>query len=664
MAISPPPANGFDFIFDAVPPAADIPADRTENDYRNIGVMLVRDNGKGARLEVNPDPGIETTENPVYGVNLSRGMGFSEHYEPGTYAWGINIDTLTPGVILPGGAITELNIMAGNNVSPIRSAVKFGGSLFFFGGRYPIAVSGGTSANGTFTVDFGSDNVMVELSGAVVWGGEIVVGTAGITGGTTGSMWTTPDGVIWTEHAAANLKARKFKKVFWDAGGQGAMRLIRMQDLQTFSTCAGDPKVAGDWTGTTEIKGIGDITPGCVNIAASSRHIWFCGPSGVWDVDARGYAHNLAPFMEDTYTISNGGACIYYDGAVHVNYGAGIVSVPVDGRLNQVPEHYGPGYGTANGSPIQGYAAPPCTWNGKIIWPIWNPTTNESHIMMAHKDADGIWRWHGSYATFEGIITFCKVDAPAAGLTGETRLWVGTEGTLPPKLFSVSLPFSGSSYQNLINGGVHRFSATSSIYFPDGWNAPTSMRTHYRSDVYADRLDGVAQVGIYASRDHGDYELQGNATSSPRTSFIPMTVEEAAFRLDYRVDLQGTATNPPVLRAFQPLATVKREQIKVWSLLLDVGYGQTMLNESSDVQDPSIVADVLWNLQESPNGPIRISNRRGDIMFGEVLPGLKDSLSENADGAWDHVIPLRIRELWVEWRWDDGVPWDSGRFWS
>lgn len=663
MAISAPPANGYDFIFDAVPPTAEIPDDRTAEDYRNVGVMLVRENGRGARLEVNPDPGVETTEDPVYGPWLIHGMGFTERHDPQGYGYGRNIDTLTPGVILPGGKITQLDIQPSViNGFAFRDSVRFRAfgqsSLFFFGGKCPVAVSGGSSATGSFTHDFANNDLSFGIDSAVVFDGKIC---AAVDDG-TGHLATSTNGVDWVVHDGTgpldDIRAFKLQVVYWESGGLGAYRLIAKTSNNGFKTCTGDPTVAGNWTGEVLIDGMQEN--GIQSMPASARHVFFGGPDGLFTVDGLGRAHNLVNYAPEAYVIGNFAASIFYDGSIHANFGNGIVRIPVDGNRNDRPEHYGVGYGTANGSPIAGYAAPPCAWNGYIIWPIYNPSTLETHIMLTYRNGDGNWIWHGSFATLAGQCTHTRIDSPSGG---QTNLWVCIEGD-PPEIHSVSMPFSGSAYQELVNGGSHRFSETGSIYFADGWNAPTSMRTHYRSDVYADRLDGIAQVGVYANRDHLGWELQGNATSSPRTSFIPATVEESAFRIDYRVDLQGQDDNPPVLRAFQPRATVKREQNKVWSLLLDVGHGVMMLNGDPDTQDPAISADILWNLQESPNGPIRISNRRGDIMFGEVLPGLKDSLSENADGAWDHIIPVRVRELWIEWRWDDGVPWDSGRFWS
>lgn len=623
-----------------------------------IGVMYAREPGKAYHLRIDSDPGRETTENPVYALNLIRGMGFSERFEPGTYGWGVNIDTTTPGVVLPGGKITELEIQTPSMLFPIRSSAQLGNNIFFFGNRYPVAVSAGTAAVGTFTADFGSDQITCLTNSATVFNGRLCVGTFGNTTQTAGSMWSTTNGVAWTE--SPTVTRIRLAQAYWESGGTGAQRLIGMDTQTSFKTCSGDPTVAGNWTGAVSLGGSGDEV---TSIAYSPRHVWFCSPTGVKDADSIGRTPNLTPFFKDAYVASNGGSSIYFDGQVHVSHGNGVVAVPVDGRLNDAPEYYHPGRRSADGSPIWGYAAPPSVWNGRIIWPIYNAITNMSHIMFAERTPEFGWVWHGSFASFSGVITHTRVASPSSG---HTRLWVCTEEPgVGNRIFWVSLPFSGNAYQDMVHGGQHRFSQTASIYFPDGWDAPTSRRVQYRQDIYADNLDGVNQVGVYAQRDKGSWELQGNATSSPRTSFIPANIESPAYRIDYRADLQGSEITPPVLRAVAPHADVNREQLPVHRIRVRLARYQETHTPGMDVQDPDVTMNLIWALQSEQSSPIRVSNRKGDEMVCQVLPGIVVSdIADNRDADHERLVEMSLRELWTEWRWDSGVPWDSGRFWS
>jgi hypothetical protein len=644
----------YDLLIDPAPAVSD------GTNHLNLGLMFARAPAEGGAFRIDADPGKETTENPVYS-DFSLGMFSSERYTPGMGGWGVNVCTRVPGVTLPGGRITEVDIpVADRTVLAYRCSEEYGGDLYFFGGRKPIKIPSGTGAP-VEAFDFGSDNIC-SINNAtaqfndILWIGSVVVST-----NATYSLWAW-DGTTLTEYNT--ILRRMLATVKWDTDGSPAYRLVGMPTSSTFRTVSANPAVAGDWSAAVTIGG---AERGINSIAIAPRVVYFVGADGIFFTDARADSSNYSSYWRQALVASNGTASHVFDGDVRANFGAGLDRIGLDGRRQSISRYYQPGADTADGSPVWGYCTALANDLGWEVAAFYNPTENKSYVCYNKDrkyfglDGEGVV-WHGAEAVFDGIVTHMRVTSPTSG---HRRLWVCVETPNGySRLFWVSLPFSGNPYQDLIHGGSHRFNTAGSLYVPDGWFAPTSRRVVYRHDVYADRLDGVAQVGIYASRDKGDYELQGNASSSPRTSFIPESVEESAYRIDFRIDLQGTNENPPVFRAFQPRADVNREQIPIWGLKLRLAAAQATNNSGYDTQYPDITLDRLWSQLSETATPVRILNRRGDAMVGQILPNIHVEAKENPDEGLEFLVDISIRELWVEWYWDSGVPYDSGRFWG
>lgn len=622
--------------------------------------MFARAPAQGGAFRIDADPGRETTENPVY-TNFSGGMFSSERFVPGMGGWGVNVCTRVPGVTLPGGQITEVTIPT-DALTPhaYRCSEEYGGHLYFFGGQKPIKIPSGTGTP-VAAFDFGSNNITTGNNATAQFNGVLWIGSIVVATNEAYSLWSW-DGTTLTEYNT--ILRRMLAKVKWDTNGSPAFRLVGMPNTTSFLSASTAPGTLGNWTSAVAIGG---CDRGIASIAVAPRVVYFIGPDGVFFTDARGDSSNYSPYWEQSYVASNGTASHVFDGDVRANFGAGLDRIGLDGRRQSISRYYQPGADTADGSPVWGYCTALTNDLGWEVAAFYNPAENKSYVCYDKDkkyfgiDGEGVV-WHGAEAVFDGIVTHMRVTSPTSG---HRRLWVCVETPAGnSRIFWVSLAFSGNPYQDLEHDGGHTFSPSGSLYVPDGWNAPTSRRVPYRYDIYADRLDGVAQIGIYASRDKGAYELQGNATSSPRTSFIPMDVTESSFRVDFRIDLQGTNDNPPVFRALEVRGDVNREQIPIWGLKLRMAVAQATNNSGYDTQYPDITLDQLWSQLSETATPVRILNRRGDAMVGQILPNIHVEAAENRDEGLEFLIDLSIRELWVEWYWDSGVPYDSGRFWG
>lgn len=627
-----------------------------------IGLMFDRTPGHGAQVDVASDPGNEPAPDAIY-ADFSGGMGSSEIYLPSTYAWGENVDTTVPGVVLPGGRVTDLPLPAGSGPIldgfPLRSSFEFQGHLYFTGGRYVVKIANGTSGSPTIEKDLGA-NVATETDASAIFNGTVYLGTVVASSDATYRMWSF-DGATWTEHAT--VTRRKLAVVYWDTNGVGAFRLIGMPSRYEFQSCAADPTNAANWGGATTV---GNSSYSTLSLVATARHVYFAKQDGIWDVDARGYSGNLTPYWEQNYDLVNGVAAKVHQGHIYGTCGLGLDRVPAEGNRQDVPQMCQPGEGLPNGSPVYGYVNAITADRGWIVAALVNTDTNKSYICYGKDRADvgvdgyGPLIWHGALAVIDGTVTHMRVTSPP---TGPRRLWICWNNSTDIHLSWMSLPKSGNAYQDWRHDGDHIFTSEWSLYLPDGWSAPTARRIPWRYDIHADNLDGVTKIEVYSSHDQGAYALQGSALTSPRESFIAANVTNSAYRVDLRLDGFGTDESPTVFRAIRVRADVNREQVPIITYRVRCADGQA-LHLGARVDNSAVAADATWERQSEQATPITIIDRYRGEYTGQILPGISIVEQERRDDGWELVIELRVRVLYAPWNWDSGIAFDGWRRYS
>lgn len=655
MALAQPPAQGFDLILDP-------------HGTNPLGLMLDRTPGRGAAYRVDASPGQETTEDPVY-LNGGGGAGFTEQYVAGTYGWGEDVDTLTPGVILPAGERVEVPLTGATGYP--ADSFELGPDLYFVYGRHCGKIANGTSTTLTTVNDFGA-NIQAET--AVIFNGVAVIGTYLATTTAPDYIWTTADGSTWTQ--SADTKRRHLAVVQWDPNGVPAHTLVGTPSTYQIQWCtaitAATIRANANWTSALTI---GDPYYHIRKLVAAPRHIWAQKQEGVFDIAAPSNSAvqaNLTPHWRNSYDIDNGRTGTILDGYLYAAHAYGIDRLALSGARQDIPERCEMGAHEPFSGPVYGRCVTMTSWRGFVIAAYYNRDRNLSYIMFGRPSerGDRPVAWHGAYSVVPGEVMHLKVHSPTS--TPNVYLWIGTQNLAAGTyhLYRQYLAKSASAYQELLSGGTPRFQSTFSYYVPDGWDAPTSRRVPYRYDVHADRLSGSTGVAVYANFDRAasgsttTWALQGTVFNSPRSSFVPASVDTSAYRVDYKLVGQGEVLAPPVLRAFQPRADVNREQDPVWTVRLNLSRGQALRSLGTAPDDPDITLDRLWTLQSESATPIAMISPTGNEATVQILPGLTVEEVENRDGTWDKLVTLRLRLLYGIWYWDSGVTYDSGRIWS
>jgi hypothetical protein len=651
--------NAYDVILDPTP------AGENPDDHLNLGLMFTRDPGDGGSFRVVADPGQETTENPVY-INGQVGMGFTEQYVPGAYGDGVDVDTMTPGIVLPAGERIQITDGYTGHQLGAFASFEWGADLFIMCGRAVYKFVNGTSTTAVLVQDLGPTVSAVK---ATTFLGKTIIGTTGAPGYSFQNFWSY-NGSAFTEATDAGGIHRQYvTKVQWDPAGQPADTLFANVDQYRVAWCTGDPLVSANWT--TPIP-VGDSNYHIRNIVGTPRTVWVLKQDGVWWLTAQGLAVNVTPHWATSYDIENGAWGVVVGEYLYAAHAYGIDRIALTGSRQDIPEPcelgaYQPYSGPVYGRPVAG-----TEWRGQIIAAFYNDTLNKSYIMFGRPrpPSDNDPRpvvWFGPYSVVSGRVTLLKVHSPSGG-PKNVYLWIAVtnDGSGGFQLYRQYMAKGGSNYQELINGGSPRFQTDFEWSIPDGWDAPTSRRVPYRYDVHADRLGGGAQVAVWADFNRsGTYEHQGSVYTSPRESFIPTDVTTSAYRVDYKIVGQGTATAPPVFRAFQPRADVNREQDPVWEMRFWIEDGQSLhVGTGNDLQDAETLVNNLWTLQSEQATPITMLDPKGNESTVVILPGIVVEEKENRHGKWGKLVTLRLRFIYGVWYWDSGATYDSGKIWS
>lgn len=628
-------------------------------------------------IDIRPDPGSEPPPDAIY-RDFSAGAGLP--YGPDGYGWidgsESSDDPAGPwpggdcrsGVFMPSGKIHKLNILVPHADAAVRSIVNFQGSLFFFGGRYPIAVSNGTSPNGSFTADFGAGVTANHINAATVFNGQIVVG---LDGAGLGSVATTTDGVTWPI-SSLGFNAVKTNHVFWDSGGVGAERLIVQATTNSIRTCSGDPTVGANYSAAITVPSM--ASGGINSMPCSAKHLYLCGPAGVFDIDSRGHASNLVPDFAQSYIIGNGGASIIHDGDLHVNAGNGIRRIPLGGARVDEPEQYQPGIESADsGSPIWGYASLPSVVNGWLVWPIWNPSKNRTYIMLAKdkrllgKDVPGPMVWHGSLGTFPGIVTATLVNSPSSG--GETRLWCATEG--PNEIYWMTMPFSGNPYQEYVHGGTtHQWGEHTSMYVGPRWERPATKIIPLGYNIESENTDGGSRVSVFRRNDKevdsSDEPVWARKAVAQNGAYVsPRDLGNESFStIDFRYDLDGTETEPAILRSVRIEADVNVIQ-RIWRKYTAVIMSpQVTARGTKQRRSIRSVIRGLRQLEGINATPVQFIDEDGEEARVRMIPSMIEQKRKTRNGKWEHVVTFVLETLNRRIRWTTGERWDQTDQWG
>lgn len=603
--------------------------------------------------------------------DASGGAGYGERVAENVYHQGLPVDARMPGIILPPGALTELDMTAVPMTGPVyafATAYTDGGQhTFFVGNRYCGRIPFGSGVP-DISFDLGSAFTGQSI---VDWYGNLIVGGTGAPIwrlNTTSSLWSQSSDV-WRQY---------LETVQWERGGQNLPRLVgstvdgapgaNWGDHSIEYTDNADPMTEAVWS--EEIY-VGNTGHSITAVVASNRHVYYLKSNGLYDMDDRLYSPNITEYRKHITDILNPMPAWVHNGKIYFGSRTGLDQVPIDqgGVRQDNPRRCEFGFGVPNYGQIRGIPTAGAPAGDGGMWvAIWNPTTTTTYLCWAMdwNDVRGVAApamrgpllWHGAFAVLPGVqILSMHMTAPQ-GASYAPRLYLGgyRVSTGLATIHWLSLPQAGSPYQDLLQSGPMRFADTMVIDFPrETFGNDVSRKDLTRVSIRGDNL-GTATLSAYAEY-NGDLfgdtlpEALGQATDEYNefTVTTPTDVRDLAFR----VRGLGTSTVPPILRALEAQAGVSVEANTVHTYTCIVG-------EPGDKADPFVIETQVLAIR-GKRGTL-IDHRRNREHEGRVLQDVSAVWEEYPSGVKTGRLLVTIPFLVSDRAWyvDTGRSFDAG----
>lgn len=587
-----------------------------------------------------------------------NGFGYSQ---PGLvsdgYAYGVNVDTRSPGMVHPAGLVTEVPLGGlGVTLGEISDSFTLGGHYYLLAGRYALKVASGYGSV-TVATDNGSGNVF-DKAVLAKYGGTVYAWCGRSAG------FVRFDGTTWTTTTAVGFG--KMATVFWTTtDGLSVQRLIGTDGPNSFKHCAltTDPMVAGNWSASVQVA---DGAHTVTSLTGFARHLYIGTVGGVYDVNDLLETLALTPYHAEAADEANGFALLAWDGQILYGSTTGIDAVDVSqvGRRHDQANNILPGasLGIPNETPIWGRPVCFTTDAGWVVAALHNGT--DSYLIYGKRrarlgyDGPGEWVWHGALAKLAGQrVSHLRTRSVTQSGVRSRRLWIATvpsDGSSGTRLYWQSLPLAPTGKQDADLGAAHRFATDWALTFtPRDWGEPSRQKIAIRADLASRNLGAPNVASLYiAEDDDADFGSPLVAFSaSPFSSAGLAATTPTALQLTPKLIGVGSATTPAIIRSLTLRAAIDRELVEV--LELDVWFARenTLAHGGSDAH--ATPEDDYARLAAMQNQVVTFTDLT-DPTLPEytvlVEPGLQSvkAQAEQHDSSarsWGRKVTVRLRVL-------------------
>lgn len=615
-----------------------------------LGLMLYQDSKTRKQIRTGWTPSSPGLQEQTY-RDWKNGFGYSA---PGIvndgYSYGLNFDGRSPGVAMPSGAITEVDISGLANIGPINDGFSLGDHTYFLAGRSLVKVLNGYSTV-SVAADAGSGKRFTNATVAAYNGTSYAW-----IGGEDFNRW---DGTTMTSAGTGSAYPHgPIGKVYWaTTDGVSVQRLVGANTSFSVVHCplTTDPMTSGNWSSSITVgEGIARVWV----VISTGRHIYLSTNIGVYDMDDLGQTVNLAPYHADSTDVNNGVRSTYWDGAILYGAGTGIDAIDITqpGVAQGIANWAMPGatVGIPNQSPIWGRATAFTNDAGWVVAAIYNGT--DSYIVYGKRRArlgfpgPGEWVWHGALAKFANQhVSYMTVRTVVDSGTPSRRLWIATgadaNGTAPIRLYWQSLPLTTTARQDAIVSTAHRYATSWSLY-----NTPTTYGT-YKSKTAIDAIFDSRSLGtsntlaLSISTDESSYgSTLGTVDESPIATLALASNDVEGSQFTPLVTATGTATVPSVLHSLTLVSSVDPDPNEVFdfdvviSREMQTGHGGTPTHNSPEVAyaDLALMQGKVVTLTDPMGTPYEAVIEAG-------LPGAIQEIDPSPEGTrgWGRKVSVR-----------------------
>ena len=433
-------------------------------------------------------------------------------------------------------------------------------------------------------------------------------------------------------------------------------------------------------------------------IVAFRRHAYLAGDDGLWDVNELGEAEEITSYLRrmldsTTHTpYGTGWAVEHMDGYIYMAVGRGLIRTFVGTTsLDERPQagECHPGFNTPSLTEGVGYTTALCVDQGRLVSAVYNPGLNRSYIFWGQDrtvanipNVPQPMVWHGPKGVILDGYRVTRMVTSGAGTTTidgtprpDLRLWVASQSVVDqtPRLDWVSLPRLGSSLQDLLWEGVHRFATGERVgtyplqpycyldSLPDSHGDKSQQHILYQHTVGSigplateDGSTALTQFYFFARADpnllgHPPFDadrLIGPVTHSPSQDLIPQTLT-VGHKTQWRVDFRspGALSIPRVPAVLDSVQTLRWDVATALRVItLDVEYGDGVVNlhgAEDDQTSPDRKSEILETLTTYGRTVYRDRNdQRWDVKVRQVLSGHETLLD---GGIWGKRVRKQIQ---------------------
>jgi hypothetical protein len=670
------------FTIDLTLNGVSYPAARDNTGGRQASVAYVP-KIKNARLN---DVG-EPTLDPLEYVSFNRGAGSSRNIGiDNMVAWGENVWTCEPGLLMPGPAVTQVPL-PGATLAPRPDGVsEADGNIYVAAGRYVYCLTGGQEASPAPTqdLDLGSNGTAGALrrfhdSLFLTW----------FNGGIPGLLFERPNGGTWVNTPLGTLSVQPsgaLGRVWWSTGGVTTERLVAQFGPRGIRYCGASPRLDTNWTPAVDTPAIDSGSTGFVTrFATTLSHLYIATTSGLLDLDATGVAPNLVPEAEVQVFPFGGLAAMAAEGFVYYSAAYNLYRVDATGTYASV-EVVTPCSDLPNETPVTGYGTALVKYGTYLIYAQYDAasdttwicfgrgvTAAETRSLFSNTQQQISPQQYGSVVWNVAPIVFHNWHVTALHVSGLSsdgpRLWMfGTTKAGVVSARWAPLAFS-TPYADLKAGRARGFAQSSFVVLPSEDGGDDAIMKDIEEVLNeSENLGGGNSLTVSARReDEITFTQLGKFTSGPR-AIAQIGDAFLTSRPTFRIDLVGTPASPPISRrvSIRWLPNPDRREVRRYSL--QVGRAQQYAGGEWSGYGAEESVDNLTRLATGATRATLVDeiNRAYNVRVLKLDGPTEYQAAESNDRVLVMNVTLSIFGLrpGPSFAWDQGTGYDSGHSWS